>query len=74
MDVRNHLCSQYKIKLKLTSGLTRYLNACTSLPLHIQHNRNIPILAEDNNILYYFIYHKEKKYLLGNKKQDGEDD
>lgn len=27
-------------------------------------------MVEDDNILDYFIYYKEEKYLLGNKKQD----
>ena len=54
--------------MKLTSGLIKYLNVCTSLLLYIQSKRNISILAEDNNVSDYFIHHKEEKYLLGNKK------
>lgn len=32
------------------------------------------MLAKDNNTLDYFIYHKKKKFLLGNKKQNIEED
>ena len=32
------------------------------------------MLAEDDNTSDYFIYHNEEKYLLGNKRQDLEED
>ena len=50
------------------------MNACTSLLLYIQPNRNSLMLAKDNNTSDYFMYYKEEKYPLGNKKQDVEED
>lgn len=54
--------------IKLTNGLTRHLNACTSQPLCIKPNRDCPILAKNNNSLDYFMQHKRKKYTPKNKK------
>ena len=31
------------------------------------------MLVKNNNILDYFIYHKEEKYLLGNKNLDNKE-
>ena len=58
----------------MTSRLTKYLNAYTSLSLRIQPNCNSPILAEDDNASDYFMHHKEEEYPLGSKKQDIEED
>lgn len=55
--------------MKLTNRSKKHLNISINLLLHIQHNQNTPILVNDNDKLDYFIYHKEEKYLLGNKKQ-----
>lgn len=60
--------------MKLTRELTKYLNACISLLLYIQPNRNILMLVEDDNILDYFINHKEEKYPLSNKRQNINED
>lgn len=51
--------------MKLVSRLIRYLNAYTSLLLHIQLNQNTLISAKDN---------EKEKYPQGNKKQDVEED
>lgn len=60
--------------MKLTSGLIKQLNICTSLPPRIQPNRNSLMLAENDNALTYFIHHKEEKYPMNNKGQDIEED
>ncbi len=68
LDTRNYPYPQCGKRIKLTSGLTRHLNACTSLPLCIQPNRNTPMLAEDDNASDYFMHHEEEEYPLGNKR------
>ncbi len=59
LDTRNYLYAQYGKRMKSTSGLTRYLNACTSLSLRIQPNQNTPMLAEDDDALDHFMHHEE---------------
>lgn len=61
-------------KMKLTDRLTIYLNSCMSLLQHIQQSQNTLMLTEDNNITDHFMYYKEEKQLLSNKKQDIEED
>ncbi len=61
LDTRNYPCLQCEKKMKSTSGLTRYLNAGTSLSLRIQPDQNMPLLVEDGNASDYFIHHKIEK-------------
>ncbi len=70
LDTRNYPCPQYGEGMKLTSGLTRHLNACMSLLLCIQLNRNTLMLVEDDNTSDHFMYHEEEEYPLGNNKQE----
>lgn len=60
--------------MKLTSALIRNLNTCTSLLLRIQPDRDSLMLVEDDNALDYFMHHDGKKYPLGNKEKDIEED
>lgn len=60
--------------MKSSSGLTKHLNFCTSLPLCIEQNRDSPMLAKDDNASDSFMHYNEEEYLLGNKKQDLEED
>ena len=69
---RNYMCPQYKKRMKSTSGLIRHLNAYTSLLLHIQPDRNSPILAKKDDVSDYFMYYNKEKYPLDNKRQDVE--
>lgn len=45
-----------------------------NLLLCIIYNQNMSILIKNKNLLDYFIYHEEKKYLLDNKKQNNKTD
>ena len=74
LATRNYICPQCGKRIKLTSGLTRHLNAYTSLPVHIQLNCDSLLLAEDDNASDYFMHHEEEEYLLGNKGQGVEED
>lgn len=60
--------------MKSTKKLIRYLYIYISLPLYIKFNQDYLILAKNNDVSDYFIYYKDKKYPLGNKKQDIEED
>lgn len=40
----------------------------------MQFNKDNIMMGEKDNALSYFTYHKEEKYLLGNKKQGIEED
>ena len=70
LATKNYTYPQYGKKMKSTSGLTRHLNAYTSLPLHILPNRNSPMLAENDDASDYFMHQEEEEYPLGNKKQN----
>lgn len=61
LDITNYLYSQYEKKMKLANKLTNYLNACINLPLHIQPNQNMSMLAEND---------KKEEYSQSNKGQD----
>ena len=62
LATKNYICRQCKKRMKSTSRLTRYLNTCTSLLLHIQPNCNSQMLVEDDNALDYFMHYKEEEY------------
>ncbi len=70
LDTKNYPCPQCRKRMKSTSGLTRYRNACTSLPLHIQSDQNTPMLVEDDDASDHFQHHEEEEYLLGNEGQE----
>lgn len=72
--IKNYIYPQYKKRMKLISRLTRYLNTCMSLQLHIQSNQDSLILAKNDDILAYFIYYEKKEYPLDNEDQDVEKD
>ncbi len=74
LDIRNYPCPQCGKKMKLTSGLTRHLNACISLLLCIQLDRNTPMLAEDNDVSDHFMHYKKEEYPLGNEGQEIKED
>lgn len=74
MATKNYIYPQFGKRIKSISGLTRYLNACTSLPSRIQPDWDSPMLAENNDVSNYFIYHEEEEYPLGNEKQNVEED
>ncbi len=69
LNTKNYPCAQCGKRIKSTNRLTRHQNACKSLPLRIQPDRNTPMLAKDDNAFDHFIYYKEDKYLLDNKEQ-----
>ena len=67
MAIRNYTYSQYKKKMKSINELIRHLNVYMSLLLYIHLKLDDLILAENNNVCDYSIYHNRKKYLLDNK-------
>ena len=72
--IRNYIYSKYEKRIKSISGLTIPLNSCINLLLFIQLNQNSQVLAKDDDISDYFMYHKEKEYLLGKEEQHIEED